>query len=152
LMLEELIGESDGGFLKYINNTEAVPLSTMDTQRKERGDFLAFTQHVQYNKTMNLAFVSDQQGRSKAFLVGVILLIPLSSRRPLTSHRPPDHHIAVSFNFLHSYMLKSQLPEPSHRSDCLRMGTFQVLLNTSHTSTNATNFATITVLRNFNYR
>ena len=61
-LLEEFIDESDGGFRKYINNTAAVPLSTTDLDRKEIGDFLVFTQHVQYVKTEKLAFVSDQQG------------------------------------------------------------------------------------------
>ena len=66
-LIEELIGEEDGGFEKYINNVYAVPLSTNDLQRKERGDFLAFTQHIQYTKTKKLAFVLDQQGESNLF-------------------------------------------------------------------------------------
>ena len=99
-LIEELIGEEDGGFEKYINNVYAVPLSTNDLQRKERGDFLAFTQHIQYTKTKKLAFVSDQQGESDLFCFVLMKFLKCPSFRwPQPSFRPTDNHLAVSNRF-----------------------------------------------------
>ena len=61
-LLEEVIGELDGDFRKYINNTAATVLSQTDPDRQYVGNFLSFTQHVQMLETNEQVFVSDQQG------------------------------------------------------------------------------------------
>ena len=62
-LLEEIIGEEQGEFRKYMNNVSAVPLSLNCNEDMERAQFLAFMQHVQYYKTKKLAFISDYQGK-----------------------------------------------------------------------------------------
>ena len=61
ILIEEFI---KGSFTKYINNANAqvLPQRYSDTEAKVIGDFLAFTQHVQYWKTKKQAFVTDYQG------------------------------------------------------------------------------------------
>lgn len=61
-LLEEVIGENEGHFRKYVNNVLAVPVPFGNGEDEERVLFLAFAQHVQYFKTKKLAFVSDYQG------------------------------------------------------------------------------------------
>ncbi|KAG6818633.1 hypothetical protein H0H93_003300 [Arthromyces matolae] len=62
-LLEEVIEESEGSkFRKYMNNVSPVPLPLLSSGDIERGQFLAFSQHVQYFKTRKMAFVSDYQG------------------------------------------------------------------------------------------
>ena len=61
-LLEEVIGEDEGRFRKYVNNVSAVPVRFGNREDEERALFLAFAQHVQYFKTKKLAFVSDYQG------------------------------------------------------------------------------------------
>jgi hypothetical protein len=61
-LLEEVIGEDEGRFRKYVNNVSAVPVRFGNGEDEERALFLAFAQHVQYFKTKKLAFVSDYQG------------------------------------------------------------------------------------------
>jgi len=61
--LEEIIGEDQGSFRKYLNNVSAVPLSFNHNEDMEQAQFLAFMQHVQYYKMKKLAFVSDYQGK-----------------------------------------------------------------------------------------
>ncbi|KAG6896999.1 hypothetical protein C0993_007856, partial [Termitomyces sp. T159_Od127] len=48
---DEVIGESEGRFRKYLNNVSPVPLPLSCKENMERGHFLAFSQHVQYFKT-----------------------------------------------------------------------------------------------------
>jgi hypothetical protein len=62
-LLEEVIGEGEGRFRKYVNNVSAVPVPFGNGDDKERAEFLSFAQHVQYFKTKKLAFVSDYQGQ-----------------------------------------------------------------------------------------
>jgi hypothetical protein len=68
-LLEEVIDEKvDGKFLKYINNDFNGPITYDEhPEREDIGEFLSFVQHVQYEKTGRLAFVSDIQG-SPSFL------------------------------------------------------------------------------------
>ena len=61
-LLEEVIGENEGRFRKYVNNVSAVPVPFGNGDDEERALFLTFAQHVQYFKTKKLAFVSDFQG------------------------------------------------------------------------------------------
>ncbi|KAG6818300.1 hypothetical protein H0H93_006170, partial [Arthromyces matolae] len=61
-LLEEVIGGTEGPFRKYLNNVSPVPLPLEGHENKERGDFLAFTQHVQYFRTKKKIFISDYQG------------------------------------------------------------------------------------------
>ncbi|KAI0062958.1 hypothetical protein BV25DRAFT_1785364, partial [Artomyces pyxidatus] len=62
-LLEEYIDpDVDGHWRKYVNNDSAVPLSLALQDDRERGEFLAFCQHVQYWMTSGLVFVSDFQG------------------------------------------------------------------------------------------
>jgi hypothetical protein len=62
-LLEEVIDEDiDGPFIKYIGNGSAVPILLAAKDRVHIADFLAFSQHVQYERTRKMAFVSDFQG------------------------------------------------------------------------------------------
>ncbi|KAI9452826.1 hypothetical protein F5148DRAFT_1289442 [Russula earlei] len=63
-LLEEVIGGNNGHFRKYLSNASATPGFFIDKDDKERAEFLAFSQHVQYFKTKKLAFVADYQGAS----------------------------------------------------------------------------------------
>jgi len=70
-LLEEVVGEEDGAFRKYINNTSAVPLTQTDEERQHISNFLSFSQHVQILETQHQVFVSDQQGIVVAFSYGI---------------------------------------------------------------------------------
>ncbi|CAK5274370.1 unnamed protein product, partial [Mycena citricolor] len=59
-LLEELIGT--GKFVKYINNNSATPVASLSPDRRSLAEFLCFTQHVQYEQTDGLVFLSDLQG------------------------------------------------------------------------------------------
>jgi hypothetical protein len=62
-LLEEVIDEdTEGNFIKYIGNGSAKPLDHLEGEKLNRARFLCFCQHLQYNMTKNLAFVSDFQG------------------------------------------------------------------------------------------
>lgn len=63
-LVEQVIRESEQGlFRKYLNNVSPVPFAMETKVDKERAEFLAFSQHVQYWKTKRLVFVSDYQGK-----------------------------------------------------------------------------------------
>lgn len=57
--IEEAIDET---FMKYISNDNSCPLLQRDPGSEEIGEFLAFVQHVQYEKSGQMAFVADFQG------------------------------------------------------------------------------------------
>ena len=62
-LLEEVIDEdNEGDFIKYIGNGSAKPLEHLEGEKLNQAIFLCFCQHLQYNMTKNLAFVSDFQG------------------------------------------------------------------------------------------
>jgi len=61
-LIEELIEDSDSGFVKYIHNMDCNPMLDPDESGYEIAEFLACTQHIQYVKTGGLAFISDYQG------------------------------------------------------------------------------------------
>jgi Alpha-kinase family len=63
-MIEEAINDAmDGEFVKYIGNSSAKPLTFLDRDMANRAAFLSFSQHVQYAKTQQLAFIRDFQGQ-----------------------------------------------------------------------------------------
>ena len=62
-LVEELIGEDDGQFIKYIHNSEARPTMNAETdEEKYIAEFLCFVQHVQYTLSGKQVFTSDIQG------------------------------------------------------------------------------------------
>ncbi|KAF8982855.1 hypothetical protein BDQ17DRAFT_1261868, partial [Cyathus striatus] len=64
-LVEELIEDCNGGsseFIKFIHNGSAIPLLAEVDPLYFIAEFLSFTQHVQYEKTGGLAYVSDLQG------------------------------------------------------------------------------------------
>ena len=62
-LIEELIRhEEEGPWRKYINNNSSRPCYFPDNKNRQRAEFLAFCQHVQYWRTGGLAFTSDFQG------------------------------------------------------------------------------------------
>lgn len=61
-LVEELILEEDGPFRKYIHNAQAIPLVKKGHRDYVMAQFLCFIQHIQYNETQGLAFISDFQG------------------------------------------------------------------------------------------
>ncbi|KAF9062571.1 hypothetical protein BDP27DRAFT_1233430 [Rhodocollybia butyracea] len=52
----------EGTWQKYILNSRAVPLMAADEQGYERAQFMCFLQHLQFDKTKGLAYISDWQG------------------------------------------------------------------------------------------
>ena len=72
-MVEEVIDEViNGEFIKYIGNSSAIINDFEDEDLQDRAKFLAFCQHIQYNKTQEMAFIGDYQG-SWMFRTGHIL-------------------------------------------------------------------------------
>lgn len=63
-LLKELIEGGDEFFLKFIHNMDANPLLDELDYGYDLAEFFVFTQHVQYVKTGQLAFISDYQGTS----------------------------------------------------------------------------------------
>ncbi|KAK7041035.1 hypothetical protein R3P38DRAFT_2512453 [Favolaschia claudopus] len=62
-LLEERIVPAEGKqFMKYINNGAAVATVSGDEEEDARAEFLLFTQHVQFERTHKMVFVSDYQG------------------------------------------------------------------------------------------
>jgi hypothetical protein len=63
-LLEEVIDDAvEGPFIKYIGNGSVRPFNFLTGDELRRGEFLSFCQHVQFLKTMGLAFVGDFQGK-----------------------------------------------------------------------------------------
>ncbi|KAF9007953.1 hypothetical protein BDQ17DRAFT_1422614 [Cyathus striatus] len=65
-LVEELIEDDRGNteFIKFIHNGSAKPLLAEVDPLYSTAEFLSFTQHVQYNKTGGLVYISDLQGSS----------------------------------------------------------------------------------------
>jgi hypothetical protein len=63
-LVEELIQSTDGPWRKYINNDSSRPHYFGGHENRQRAEFLAFCQHVQYWRTGRQAFTSDFQGES----------------------------------------------------------------------------------------
>ncbi|KAF9056718.1 hypothetical protein BDP27DRAFT_1242418 [Rhodocollybia butyracea] len=51
-----------GTWQKYILNSRAVPLMAADEQGYECAQFMCFLQHLQFDKTKGLVYISDWQG------------------------------------------------------------------------------------------
>lgn len=66
-LLKELLPISQQ-FIKYIHNTEAVPLQEHDEPGYKLGVFLCFIQHIRFMYTHSQAYISDLQGLSIIFL------------------------------------------------------------------------------------
>lgn len=70
MLCEEIIHETeddDSAFVKYIHNMSATPLLEagvleVGDARYELAQFLCFMQHIQYQKTSGLVYISDLQG------------------------------------------------------------------------------------------
>ncbi|KAJ7278499.1 hypothetical protein C8J57DRAFT_1176389 [Mycena rebaudengoi] len=69
LIEEHIDSKKEGKFRKFINNVNPVPLFAFHDDNvadgvndQTRGEFLCFTQHIQYIKTHGLIFVGDYQG------------------------------------------------------------------------------------------
>ena len=63
-LLEDVIDpQKEGRFVKYISNNSAKLIVFPNNPEKTRiAKFLSFCQHIQYNQTRKMAFVSDFQG------------------------------------------------------------------------------------------
>ncbi|KAN0130304.1 hypothetical protein V8E53_011927, partial [Lactarius tabidus] len=61
-LVEELIQSTDGPWRKYINNDSSHPHYFGGHENRQRAEFLAFCQHVQYWRTGCQAFTSNFQG------------------------------------------------------------------------------------------
>lgn len=61
-LLEERLPGASSNFVKYINNSNAIPILESDDPDYETAVYLTFIQHVQYQITHGLAYVSDFQG------------------------------------------------------------------------------------------
>lgn len=64
-ILEKVIDGEE--FVKYIGNASAVPFDDLSDGDAEKALFLSFLQHVQYEKTGQLVYVSDYQGEYNKF-------------------------------------------------------------------------------------
>ena len=67
--MEELIPNVKETFVKYIHNGTCRPLLHLDDPEYNIAEFLAFTQHVQYNRTGGMAYISDYQGKSNIIVL-----------------------------------------------------------------------------------
>jgi hypothetical protein len=95
-LLEEFIDDTvDGAFVKYIGNGSAKPYDFLEGDTIHRGEFLSFSQHLQYLKMDGLAFVSDFQGQCHTTTVIQFSNVP-SSRGLLFIDRSPSYNITVS--------------------------------------------------------
>ncbi|KAG1845715.1 hypothetical protein DFJ58DRAFT_664192, partial [Suillus subalutaceus] len=61
-LLEELIPGGQDTFVNFIHNMDCDPLLDPGEDRYNTALFLAFTQHVQYEKTGGLVYISNYQG------------------------------------------------------------------------------------------
>lgn len=59
LLLEERI---NGKFHRFIHNTDPRPMGILGTKEYQVAEFLAFSQHVQWEETEQIAYLSDYQG------------------------------------------------------------------------------------------
>ncbi|KAG1825148.1 hypothetical protein EV424DRAFT_1287874, partial [Suillus variegatus] len=75
-LLEELIPGGQDAFVKFIHNTDCDPLLDPGEDGYNTALFLAFTQHVQYEKTGGLAYISDYQGVTELLTDPQILTHP----------------------------------------------------------------------------
>ena len=64
-LLEEVI---EGKFVKYVTNGSATPTFAPEEEEFELATFLCCTQHIQYMKTGQTAFISDYQGMFYLYL------------------------------------------------------------------------------------
>ncbi|KAH9856694.1 hypothetical protein C2E23DRAFT_711406, partial [Lenzites betulinus] len=93
-MLEERIDSKiDGPWRKYINNGSAMPLSaaTATPELRNTSEFLVFCQHVQYQETKGMVFVSDFQGGD------TLLSDPQLLTKPCLSARFGDGNVKAAF-------------------------------------------------------
>ncbi|CAK5278830.1 unnamed protein product [Mycena citricolor] len=65
---------STGKFIKFINNNSALPVASLDPELHPITVFLCFTQHVQYEHTGKLVFLSDLQGHRHVPCVTISLI------------------------------------------------------------------------------
>ncbi|KAJ7195314.1 hypothetical protein GGX14DRAFT_404019 [Mycena pura] len=63
-LVEEFMPWGNGEFMKFVQNGNTVPLLDEDYPLYNLAQFLRFTQHVQYEKSGGLGFISDYQGTS----------------------------------------------------------------------------------------
>ena len=61
-LCEEEIKDAKNLFMKFIHNSNCVPLVLPSEFGYDVAEFLAFSQHVQYIKTGGLAYISNYQG------------------------------------------------------------------------------------------
>ena len=77
-LLEEVIDNAiDGNFIKYIRNGSAKPYNVLEGDAIYTGEFLSFSQHLQYLKTDKLAFVGNYQGKHHASSIFLSDAFPL---------------------------------------------------------------------------
>lgn len=76
-LLEEKIPVPSGGeFIKYVHNASAVPSLGPDDPEYDTALFLCACQHLQYDKTQGVAFVSDFQGCGELLTDAQIMTSP----------------------------------------------------------------------------
>ncbi|KZO97355.1 hypothetical protein CALVIDRAFT_563142 [Calocera viscosa TUFC12733] len=118
LLLEEYIEAPEHGFVKYVHNGEAVPLLDPTDTGYETAQFLCFTQHVQWEKTSALAYISDFQGYGSLLTDPQIMTHPslgdlfAAGNVPEAFERFPTEHICNDF----CTWFDLALLEPSHSS------------------------------------
>jgi hypothetical protein len=62
-LLEEMLPGTQAEFVKYMNNSRATAFLERDDSEYELAEFLMFMQHVQYQITHGMAYISDFQGK-----------------------------------------------------------------------------------------
>ncbi|KAJ7585298.1 hypothetical protein C8J56DRAFT_145300 [Mycena floridula] len=79
--------------MKYIGNASAVPFKDLSDGDAEKALFLSFLQHVQYEKTRQLVYVSDYQG------CGSLLTDPqIMTSADLNDHLFGDGNVTAAFD------------------------------------------------------
>lgn len=76
-LLEEFIDERQDHFTKYIYNGSAVPIIDHGDPDYELAQFLSFVQHVQYNKSGQMVYISDLQGKEHCCFMSQKCLISI---------------------------------------------------------------------------
>ncbi|KAJ7192034.1 hypothetical protein GGX14DRAFT_380515, partial [Mycena pura] len=67
-LVDEFMPGGNSEFMKFVHNGNAVPWLDEDDPLYNLVQFLCFTQHVQYEKSGGLVFISDYQGCTSTLL------------------------------------------------------------------------------------
>ncbi|KZT31728.1 hypothetical protein SISSUDRAFT_994767 [Sistotremastrum suecicum HHB10207 ss-3] len=91
-LLEEVIPESDGLFTKLVHNGQAIPLCNLPYPRHLQAQWCCTLQHIQWELTHGLAFVTDYQGGNTIITDTQIITHPNLGNGLFGEGNVPDAH------------------------------------------------------------